>query len=294
MKRKGFTLIELLVVIAIIATLMAIVMPAISKVQKSARETAVKAKINSIGQGLESFHNDQGFYPSSALDTAQVSYVEGVTDFNSPPGVLDTGAHHLARSMFGADLLGYATKEDYYVNASGITEDSVGNKVGRTSYLDPENMDILNPRGDKVLQNDPANPGYWMSLGLKSGENYLGFSSDTVIANMNPLIDDGMKANSPRAILYFKARKSGALSGQIYNIDDNVVFAGSTFDSLKGKGFNFSADDRDFYEFILDGKTGVLGQPTARPYNKDTYILIAAGTDGIYGTKDDICNFPND
>jgi prepilin-type N-terminal cleavage/methylation domain-containing protein len=30
-----------------------------------------------------------------------------------------------------------------------------------------------------------------------------------------------------------------------------------------------------------------------RPYNADKYILISAGHDGIYGTKDDICNFEN-
>ena len=27
------------------------------------------------------------------------------------------------------------------------------------------------------------------------------------------------------------------------------------------------------------------------PYNKDSYILISAGSDGEYGTSDDICNF---
>jgi len=28
-----------------------------------------------------------------------------------------------------------------------------------------------------------------------------------------------------------------------------------------------------------------------RPFRADTYILISAGKDGLYGTKDDICNF---
>ena len=28
-----------------------------------------------------------------------------------------------------------------------------------------------------------------------------------------------------------------------------------------------------------------------RPYRADSYILISAGYDGLYGTRDDICNF---
>lgn len=29
----------------------------------------------------------------------------------------------------------------------------------------------------------------------------------------------------------------------------------------------------------------------SRPYRAETYILISAGEDGLYGTMDDICNF---
>lgn len=41
-----------------------------------------------------------------------------------------------------------------------------------------------------------------------------------------------------------------------------------------------------FYNTITNPK-----MPTPLPYNKDTYILMSAGFDGIYGTKDDIYNF---
>ena len=42
-----------------------------------------------------------------------------------------------------------------------------------------------------------------------------------------------------------------------------------------------------FYKTITDRK--ITSQ--ARPYNMTSYILISAGADGIYGTKDDIYNF---
>jgi prepilin-type N-terminal cleavage/methylation domain-containing protein len=41
-----------------------------------------------------------------------------------------------------------------------------------------------------------------------------------------------------------------------------------------------------FYDTITNAK---MTKPT--PYNRNTYILISAGYDGIYGTKDDIYNF---
>ena len=48
-KIKGFTLIELLVVIAIIAILLAIIMPAMRKIKKPAKETICKSNLRNIG-----------------------------------------------------------------------------------------------------------------------------------------------------------------------------------------------------------------------------------------------------
>jgi len=47
--RKGFTLIELLVVIAIIAVLMAILMPALQRVKKQARDILCRSNLNQYG-----------------------------------------------------------------------------------------------------------------------------------------------------------------------------------------------------------------------------------------------------
>jgi hypothetical protein len=46
-------------------------------------------------------------------------------------------------------------------------------------------------------------------------------------------------------------------------------------------------EGRVFYEKTLD-KSAL---PIERPHNKDSYILISAGWDGVYGTRDDVFNF---
>lgn len=60
----GFTLIELLVVISIIALLMAIMMPALSKVRNSAQITVCGSNLKQIATGLNLYASDQGQYPT--------------------------------------------------------------------------------------------------------------------------------------------------------------------------------------------------------------------------------------
>jgi hypothetical protein len=77
----------------------------------------------------------------------------------------------------------------------------------------------------------------------------------------------------------------------IYNFDDNYAIIGlgcpwestqSTVQPMYGP-----ANVKIFYKAITNSKV----TSTPRPHNEDTYILLSAGWDGLYGTSDDVYNF---
>ncbi|MDB4614426.1 prepilin-type N-terminal cleavage/methylation domain-containing protein [bacterium] len=65
--RAGFSLVELLMVILIIAALMALILPAVNSVRRTARNAAVKAEINRLETAVAAFQTRYGEVPPSFL-----------------------------------------------------------------------------------------------------------------------------------------------------------------------------------------------------------------------------------
>lgn len=308
-RTSGLTVIEILVVVSIIALLVGLLLPAVHTVQKMAKETKQKAQFASIDLGLAAFKNDYGDYPPSNWMDPRVS--GSLMDY--------CGAQKLAEALLGWDLLGFhpdsawrgdgldknngpLTYDPAKVNAANITLDK---RKGRYLELEHANAFRLGFTGVGMgdgLYADTSGPWGGQALAhtyvlcdvfpVRDRKVLMNASSLNQVAVTAQMVSPGTP------ILYYKANPASKIldaanpDTSIYNFRDNypLVSLGMLTDGLKpfaARRQHSLADINYFYESIRDPRV------TARnwPYRPDSYLLISAGADGIYGTADDIRNF---
>ncbi len=296
----GFTLVELLIVLAIVAMLIGLLMPALGQIRKYAGTVKQKAQIGSIEIALSLYKNDFGQYPPSH-------------GYSSVPGFNNdytyTGAQTLAEAMVGWDLLGVHPDTAFRADGYDVSGSATGLLYPVPSATEPNSRNLGQRKGPYL---DRANIGIFTSAHV--------FGKDTTLSNVwgaRYMICDtfttvsrtiGMKrCNIGTPILYFRANPSNTVltpsivqtdhEKNIYNYWDNgyLLSLGKVTDATKPHNLVTSnSDGSKFYSFITDSMIWNSTLPLKRPVKSDSFILISAGPDGTYGTKDDICNFdPN-
>jgi len=277
-KRTGFTLVELLAALGIIALLAGLLIPAMSMVRRTAKETKQKAQFTTIGLALTTFKNDYGDYPRS--------------DWLLPPapGSDYCGSQKLTEALLGWDLLGFHPKSDFRSN--GFNDDRVfiydaNNPVffdqRRGPYLELATVDAfrlgnISIRYPGMFNNTrPLAPNTFVLCDVFGAKKITLANGETV------------RAGAP--ILYYRANTSGKTIREIYNVQDNdaLVQVKQQADNKEHPLTRPGGQFQYFYDYIRDPK--ISARPW--PYRPDSYILISAGVDGLYGTGDDIRNFGN-
>ncbi len=312
MKRKeqGLTIIEMLVVLGIIATIAGLLIPATQAVRRYAKNTQQQVQLTNMSVGLEAWKNDSnlGKYPSSSSQ-----FLTGLS-----------GSQNLATALMGLDMRGYhpatnlnSTVIDDVVNVyqipggTALTPDNVSAR--REHYLD---ITVARPFR---MWNDAANnqPGLFDNVASMLDYSYVLCDIFDYKSRLMPIRDSSgtvtssktVKVGSP--ILYFRADARGTRLfpetpdtrygdfGAVYQYADNmdiVDLKHADSGQVIPVGAYDSTDHDPFYQSIRNpaaptwDENGIF---QGQPYRRDTYLLISAGADGIYGTSDDVTNFGN-
>jgi hypothetical protein len=239
------------------------------------------------------YKNDFGDYPPShgynASDPANPDY-----DY--------CGAQTLTEALLGYDLLGF--------HKASIFRADGKDKNGNTIYPQPPDVpDQANLDARKDLYMKRENVGVFKAKDIFAGstisnglelDRYLICDTFTSVYReiAFPGNTQGFRVGTP--ILYFKANTDkvkldkDAPEDSIYNFWDNqrlieqgrVSDGKPLYEGFMTGGMNYD----EFYERITDP----IKSPSAAnpwPVCMDSFLLISAGRDSLYGTNDDICNF---
>lgn len=289
-RQGAFTIIELLTVMSIIVILIGLMVPALNKVRRYARDVQQKAQFNAINAAVELFSNEfDGYPPSNAQDPTNAAY---------------GGSMKLCEALMGQDLLGFHTNSVFRRD---------GMDAAARLPLYPPNIDAMTPalrennlraRKGPFLQAENANAWRLQDIYGTNVGSFLGttFVLCDVYARQ---MKNGQKTGMP--ILYYKADTANSYhdpnfaqamapadsKGNIYNYWDNhaLVQLGKPWQASGTSGgvsaAHKMAEPTRFYKNTQSEQI----RTTMRPFRADTFILISAGWDAEYGTADDICNF---
>jgi len=300
-KKTGFTIIELLTVMSIIVILISLLVPSLNMVKRFARKVRQKAQFHSIDAAMELFHNEwDGYPPSGAQDEVGQEYC---------------GAMKFCEAMVGQDLMGFHPSSHFRSDLTDGTDPKPLYDRDPTSPADDPLPDNIKAREGPYIQIENANAyRLWHLYGKgNTGPAFSGVEGENlfVLCDVYARVtskDTGKKIGMP--ILYYKADPSGNLHDPndspqsslpvgIFNyydyLDNHELLrlglpweypTPTTVHPLFKAGGD--PEGRKFYEITKNRNIRIR---MGRPHRPDSYILISAGFDGLYGTEDDMFNF---
>lgn len=241
--------------------------------------------LREIEIGLELFRNDFAEYPYSWQRESALTI---------PDPNLYMGSNILTEALLGLDLLGFH-------HQSYFRSDGLNPNTGQPLYITGPDMPMdkarasINMRAGTFLDLDEVHVFRLEDIYEDVGE--FNGSSLVLCDVYERTRHSGKKTGMP--ILFFKARPwnisqdyqdAEGIEDDIYYYPDNkaLLELGTAGNAIPrhplGDGVN---DFQDFENMVLDTRVTVWKMP----HRRDSYILVSAGPDGLYGTGDDVCNY---
>jgi len=311
--RAGFTLVELLTVIAIISLLIGILLPSLSSARDQAKNVRTEALLKTIDTGLELFknENEKEFRATNGYPTSHRG--PDVYDTTAPVPDYIYGAHWLAFHLLGKDSQGFVprravprdllTKEDRWYTNDPYEDGSTGplDRVG--PYVNPDGVELVpttelpgTPPSKTLVDLSLEWPVMVDSFG-RPVLYYVASPYGKLIAETD--LDDGT-APSGDGPPVFVHEDNWAFTGnddeegwrfaqQAHRIQEYGDPDPDEIDKKENRNsFCYYICDHDLLDSTGDG---VAADRVVRPFQRDRFLLITPGKDGIYGTPDDVNNF---
>ncbi len=305
-KARGFTLVEMLTTMAIAAILIGLLVPAFGLIRNAAMMVRQKSQLHGIEVSLEAFRSDFGDYPPSNYHVPGT--INNATD--------SCGAQKLAEALVGWDGFGVHPLTAFRgdgtndVDGDGLPEliYDVNQGIYGTNTAVPQPVqtaaDNRRVRKGPYLELESANA---VKLSDIYGANLPG-SGATILADSYVLADQFGKVTNTRTrkktgmpILYFKANPTGTLhetpnpinvNTVVYNVRNNMPLFSAR--APFAANLQHPLSQNAMTGFYAPTTNPNYAPPPPRPYRSESYILLSAGPDGLYGTADDVFNFDTD
>ena len=322
----GFTLTELLTVIAIIALLIGIVIPTTSAVRRKAKEARTRVKIQAISTACEGFRADQNEYPQS--NPAWYGSGDATAQRNwevSAQGSIQQplwGANLIVDCLIGRDGLGFDPKAGTGPGNTSLSRYSQSQtppppRSRKPTYLASDSVQLSDlqdhkPRdkfgeyqGSKVMPVADANDTpQGVPIFLDDfGQPILYYRANPVARPQTPIMQLSNEVNSTqKGSGVYDGRDNGTFTdhtGPGPNDKHKIDQATTGITSGGGGGIGGDpANNNNFAVFIRSNHSSTRGPngvvTKARPVKADSFILLSPGSDGVWGTGDDLANFDLD
>ena len=317
-RRDGFTLIELLTVIGIMCILMAILLPSISVLWKMSKDASTWSEMSSLAAAINNYKATEGTYPGPVRE-------EMLYGFANPPYGTGPMAIGFVSGSAPAGQPSLPSQPTALTSSQNLVLGLLGGLLPSSSpagiFYDPWQI----PRGPYNLNiNAPQQIKAYYDLSNKydlSMDNSGNYTSWTVVNPQNGITSGQFAVPefmdhyaTPRPIIYLRARVgapqtvdvalAGGSSPQYYSAEMLPYWVSGFRETTTGTFFpTVGTMFPSYYEttsgvttlpslwpnsvaFFQNPAMDLTTSPTAR--GKDAYLLISAGIDGIYGSKDDL------
>lgn len=307
--RPAFTLVELLVVIGIIAVLAGILLPTISRMRIAGQEADTRSLLNSIEQACMAYYTANNAYPgpfsNAQLDATNQStglpirantstgtiFNTGTVNTPGPSATVTAGritaTENLVLGLMGGLMLD-RTNGNYYIDAATVGQGASSFNVVRpgrsNAFMQPTSLSKgLYDRDGATVAGDTIIPEFVDRFGtpmpvLYARSRNAGNHNTATAPNVETIVVGDAAAASDYSLLdflpYTQFLSTAANPGGLRTADPAATMATKPFDA---------------YAYLTDPAT--LGQTIRRARKKDSFVLISAGRDRVYGTPDDITNF---